>query len=80
MSSNYEYKCVPAPMDLVVNSPKDGASAVVRFADIINQDAVDGWEFYSMETISVSTRPGCGSSGKEGPVAFNMLVFRRPKG
>jgi hypothetical protein len=79
MSQNYEYKCVPAPMEIVVNSAKDSENAVKEFAMLINQDATDGWEFYSMETVAVSTKPGCGSTGKEGPIHFNMLVFRRLK-
>ncbi len=76
--ANYEYKCVSGPKQLVVQSVNDSAKAIASYADIINAEAVDGWEFVSIETMSVSEAPGCLSS-KVIPVSFNMLVFRREK-
>lgn len=77
--ANYEYKCVSGPKQLVVQSANDSSKAIASYADIINAEAVDGWEFYSLETMSVEQAPGCLSTSKEPPVLFNMLVFRREK-
>ena len=78
--TSYEYKCVPGPSQLVVKSQADAASAVRSYADLINAEAIDGWEFYSLETMSVAQAPGCfGGGDKTPPVIFNMLVFRREK-
>lgn len=77
--ANYEYKCVPGPRELVVKSAADSAKAVASYADLINSEATDGWEFHSLETMSVSQAPGCLSTKQEPPVLFNMLVFRREK-
>ena len=77
--ANYEYKCVPGPAQLVVKSASESSKAVASYAEIINAEAVNGWEFYSLESMSVAQAPGCFSSGKEPPVLFNMLVFRREK-
>lgn len=77
--ANYEYKCVPGPAQLVVKSASESSKAVASYAEIINAEAIDGWEFYSLESMSVAQAPGCFSSGKEPPVLFNMLVFRREK-
>lgn len=77
--ANYEYKCVSGPKQLVVQSVNDSSKAIASYADIINAEAVDGWEFVSIETMSVSEAPGCLSSDKRISVSFNMLVFRREK-
>ena len=77
--ANYEYKYVPGPAQLVVKSASESSKAVASYAEIINAEAINGWEFYSLESMSVAQAPGCFSSGKEPPVLFNMLVFRREK-
>lgn len=48
-------------------------SAFNLFANIINQEAQGGWEYHSMETITVTEKPGCFQQ----PVALNyyMLIF-----
>lgn len=76
----YTYKTVPAPTNLVVNSDKEREGAVSQFSSLINAECVDGWEFYSMESITVSQKPGCLAAmvgGKETHAYFNMLVFRK---
>ena len=78
MTVNYEYKCVPGPSNLVVKSSAESSKAIASYANIINAEATDGWEFYSLETMSVSEAPGCFSK-PEPPTLFNMLVFRREK-
>lgn len=77
--ANYEYKCVPGLKELVVKSIAESSKAIAGYANIINAEAVDGWEFYSLESMTVSQAPGCFSSGKEPQATFNMLVFRREK-
>ena len=78
----YEYRCVPAPMRLIVKNEKDMESAVRGFSDIINENANDGWEFYSMEEITCEVTGGCLATffmKKHETVRYNMLVFRRAK-
>ncbi len=79
MSVSYEYKCVPGPAQLVVKSQNDAATAVRSYADLINSEAVNGWEFYSLETMSVAQAAGCTGNDKAPPVLFNMLIFRKEK-
>ena len=73
----YTYKTVPAPMNLAIRQETEMAGAVASFGQIINQECRDGWEFYSMETITVTTNPGCFSFQKPTSNAYNMLVFRK---
>jgi len=77
---NYEYKCVPGPNELVVKTFEESATAVRSYAKLINKEASEGWEFYSLETMSVTQAPGCfGMGPKTPPIVLNMLVFRREK-
>ena len=75
-----QYKCVPAPSELVIDNKGSYDGAVRSFADIINREAKGGWNFHSMENIAVRQQPGClaGLFGqKETTVYFNMLVFSK---
>jgi len=76
----YEYKTVPGPMTLVVKSKKQSDSETVgRYANLINTETEGGWEFYSLEQISVHEPKGCMSFSAPRTTTYNMLVFRRAK-
>jgi len=85
-----EYKCVPAPKDIVIDSSGSHDQAVRSFADLINREAAGGWKFHSLEQVTVTQEPP--SSGclgglliliglKQRPMAmtivFNMLIFSK---
>ena len=58
----------------------DEQRGVASFAEIINNECHDGWEFYSMEQITVKNLPGCLGAllgVKAEATVYNMLVFRR---
>jgi hypothetical protein len=74
---NYEYKTVPAPMILNIKTQKEAEQAIASFGERINFEAVDGWEFHSMESITTAEAPGCFSGGKQKMTTYNMLVFKR---
>ncbi len=76
----YQYKCVPAPTDLIIKKQSDIAKSVEGFGTLINSNLAGGWEFYSMEQISCTKPAGCLASlfGKKEETTFvNMLVFRK---
>lgn len=77
----YEYKCVAAPMKLIIKKQSDMDSAVANFANIINKEAMYGWEFCSMEQIACTVPAGCFSIfyKKDETTYSNMLIFRRPR-
>lgn len=75
-----QYKCIPAPMNLIIDKNGSVDTAVRSFANLINEEAQDGWKFHSMENIAVTEKPGClaGLFGrKDATVYFNMLVFEK---
>lgn len=79
---NFEYKCVAAPKELIIKKQADMDKAVAGFANIINNEAVQGWEFYSMEQIATTVPVGCLAAlfGKKEETTYsNMLIFRRAR-
>ena len=77
-----QYKCVPAPMEIVINNKSTYDDAVRSFADLINNETKNGWIFYSMESIKVRENPGCLAAlfGKEVKILeYNMLIFSKNK-
>lgn len=69
-----EYKTVAGPQAVRVQKGNI-QSAFDLFAEIINQNAKAGWEYHSMEAITVAEKPGCFKQ----PVMhkYYMLIFVR---
>ena len=78
--SEKEYKVVPGPMGFSV---KEGHAneAFSDFASLINANCGGGWEFHSMETITVQENPGCLGGGEKNATSkiYYMLIFVREK-
>ena len=53
-----KYKIVEGPKNIIVD-PRNSEEALKLFEDIINQQVSQGWEYHSMETITITERPGC---------------------
>lgn len=69
-----EYKTVAGPKNVEVKKG-NAQSAFDLFADIINRNAREGWVYHSMETITVTEKPGCLSQPV--PMYYYMLIFER---
>jgi hypothetical protein len=67
-----QYKAVAGPKNISVEKG-DTQSAFNLFANIINNEATGGWEYHSMETITVTEKPGC--IQQPVPVNYYMLIF-----
>ena len=67
-----QYKAVAGPKNINV-AKGDTQAAFDTFADIINLQANDGWEYHSMETITVTEKPGC--MQQPVPMNYYMLIF-----
>ena len=67
-----QYKAVPGPLNISVKKG-DTKAAFDSFADIINREVDGGWEYHSMETITVTEKPGCAKD----PISthYYMLIF-----
>ena len=49
--------------------------AMQLFSEIINRYAREGWEYYSMESIAVTNKPGCFQAAIT--TVYYMLIFSR---
>ena len=69
-----QYKAVAGPKNFSVEKG-DTQAAFNSFADIINKEANGGWEYHSMESITVTEKPGCFQQPI--PINYYMLIFVR---
>ena len=69
-----QYKAVAGPKNISV-AKGDTQAAFNSFAQLINSEAVQGWEYHSMETITVTEKPGCFQAPI--PTNYYMLIFVR---
>lgn len=77
----YEYKMVQIPPNIVVKS-KDwvGQEAAYYLQDLANEYALQGWEFFRVDTLGVVREPGCLASlfGKNAEFfQYYVVTFRR---
>ena len=67
-----QYKAVAGPKNINVGKG-DTQFAFNTFAEIIYREAAGGWEYHSMETITVTEKPGC--MQQPTPMNYYMLIF-----
>jgi hypothetical protein len=80
-----QYKCVSAPQHLIIEADGNFDDAVASFGDLINAQTKDGWEFHSLEVITVTKKNGClaallaviGIGQARTTVNTNMLIFKK---
>ena len=66
------YKTVAGPRNVIVKKG-DAQSGFDLFSEIINVQVRAGWEYHSMETITITEKPGC--FGQPNVGYYYMLVF-----
>ena len=69
-----EYKAVAGPKN-ISDAKGDTQAAFNSFAALINKEATGGWQYHSMETITVTEKPGCFQNPI--PLNYYMLIFVR---
>lgn len=75
-----QYKTVAGPVGLTIGSKDSYEKAVRMYADIIDREAVGGWELHLIQQIPVTQSVGCIAAifgAKATTVTFNMLVFKK---
>jgi hypothetical protein len=81
--AEHEYRMIQVPPRVEIRS---GASHNRRVADflegIVNKMALDGWEFFRVDTLGVTENPGCIASlfgANTFTVNYYVVTFRRPR-
>ena len=78
----FEYFMVQIPPNVGVKRGDSSGAAALYLAEMVGQYAVQGWEFYSSETIGIIEHPGCGCLAalvgiKTTVTPVYVIVFRR---
>lgn len=79
----YEYKIVQVPRDLVASVGSVQKGVAEEFMQrTIDTFATKGWEFYRVDSLTVTEKPGCLASlvGQKAEIhSLNVICFRREK-
>lgn len=78
----YEYKMVQVPRDLATMKGQADGLAANMLQRIVDQHATGGWEFYRIDNLTITEKPGCFgalSGKKEEFNAVGVVCFRREK-
>jgi hypothetical protein len=78
----YRYKMVQIPPHIEVEegTPTSGRAAAY-LEEVVNDEAMDGWEFYRVDEIGVRINPGCLSALFGVPTqtrVYYVITFRQP--
>ncbi len=76
------YKCVPMPPEIAVAQEHRAETAAANHLEtLLEEYAVDGWEFHRVDTITADIAPGCLGAllGQRGESRrLYVVTFRRP--
>ena len=79
----YIYKMVQVPPNIEVRAKEQrGNEAAAYLQDVVNTHAENGWEFYRIDTIGVSVKPGCFDAllGKKNVLSnYYVISLRKPR-
>lgn len=80
---NYDYRMVQIPPSISMKA-KDarGQEAAQYLQQIVNENAVNGWEFYRVDQVGVQIKPGClarllGATIQN--LVYYVVTFRKPE-
>jgi len=78
----FEYKMVQVPPTINVGTKEKGSEAASYLQNVVNESAVDGWEFYRVDNLGVKTSPGCLgalSGQKDQTLIYYVVTFRKSR-
>lgn len=85
----YTYKCVEVPVAVAVSGKQSHLEAVKTYQNLINQEASQGWEYVSVDSIDSLYQQGCVQAllskipiinlfiRQEEYITFKVIVFKR---
>jgi len=77
----YEYKMVQIPPNIIVHADQEQGQEAAHFLQgLANRWAIEGWEFYRVDTVGVVTPAGCLGAlvGQRDQLrSFYVVAFRR---
>lgn len=78
----YTYKMVQVPPNIEVSQKNNHSGVAAHYLQsVVNEYAQQGWEFYRVDAIGVSVKPGCLAAlfGQKNELNnYYVITFRRP--
>lgn len=78
----YDYKMVQVPRDLETLKGQGDGLAAKMLQRIIDENTYDKWEFYRIDNLTITEKPGCFGAltgQKETFSSVGVVCFRRAK-
>ncbi len=75
----YEYKMVQVPPAINVGVKEKGNEAAAYLQSVVNENSIDGWEFYRVDSIGIEVSPGCFGGNKNILKNYYVVSFRKAK-
>lgn len=76
----YEYKMKQLPPSIQARTKNQMESIAANLLQtMVDEHAIDGWEFFRVDQFMVIEPTGCLNAGKEGRVPYYVVTFRRDK-
>ncbi len=79
----YEYKMIQVPPNIVVKEKEHkGNEAAYYLQSLVNEQAVEGWEFYRINTVGVVISAGCLATlfgARETLREYYVVTFRKSR-
>jgi len=77
----YEYKMVQVPPTIEVKAKEEkGNEAAIYLESLANKYSEQGWEFWRVDSVGISTQPGClgGLTGSKAQlIQYFVVTFKR---
>jgi hypothetical protein len=76
--AKYQYKVVPFRGELKqgITSTDTVNKVSQQLEELINSYASQGWEFYSLDSVSIRVSSGCLGFGSASVTTFDQAIFR----
>ena len=77
----YQYKMIQIPRNIRIKSKETYDKVAADYLEnVVNEWAMQGWEFYRVDTIGIEEQPGCiaGLLGQKTSVTrYYVITFRK---
>lgn len=77
---SYKYKMIQVAPNIEVSGAAKGNEAAVYLENIVNEMTSEGWEYYRVDPIGLTVRPGCLASligHRAYNVEYYVVTFRK---
>ena len=78
----FEYRVVPFIGQIKAGDKRGAHTVATQLEALINGNAAQGWEFFSVDRVQIAVAPGCLAAfvgTKTSYIGFDQVIFRRQR-